>query len=99
MALQACLPEVCGVIMYPLQLLTGNVPLAAISGMLATNLQLGVVGRELASAVSIPNVSEMPVPLTGTKWHCTSDQEVSTVELDITPRGHPTQNEGKEDQR
>ena len=34
--LWACPPEACVVLMYPLQLLTGNVPLAAILGMLAT---------------------------------------------------------------
>ena len=98
-ALQACLPEACGVLMYPLQLLIGNVPLAAIVEMPATILQSAVAGREPMSAASIPSVSDTPAPLTGTKqWHCSYDQEVSmprpeeeeTTELDITPKSHFT---------
>ena len=43
--LWACPPKACGVLMYPLQLLIGNVPLAAILGMSATTLQLATAGR------------------------------------------------------
>ena len=50
--LWACPPEAHGVLMYPLQLLTGNVLLAAILGMPATTLQLTTAGRELVSTAS-----------------------------------------------
>ena len=49
-------PKACGILMYPLQLLTGNVPLAAILGILVTTLQLATVGRELMSTASPPTV-------------------------------------------
>ena len=72
-ALWACPIVVHGVLMYPLELLSGNVPLAI---MLATTLQLAKVGRELPSIASSLTVSKMPAPLTGTKWQChSSDQE------------------------
>ena len=91
--------------MYPLQLLTGNVPLATILGMLATTLQPATVGRELMSTAFPPTVSEMPAPPTGTKqWCCLSNQEATTlrpeeeeaVGLDITPKEqfHQRQKEG-----
>ena len=35
-AIQACLPKTQGTLLYPLQLLTGNVPLVTLLGMLAT---------------------------------------------------------------
>ena len=53
-ALQACHIEACGVLMYPLQLLISNVPLAT---MLVTILQLATVGRELPSTASPLTVS------------------------------------------
>ena len=96
--LWACPPKAHGVLMYPLQLLNGNVPLASILGMLATNLQLATVGRELTSTASPPTVSEMPAPPTRTKrQQCWSDVEATTprweeegaVGLDITPKGLP----------
>ena len=68
--LWACPPEACGVLMYTLQLLTGNVPLAAILGMLATTLQLATAGGELMSTASPPSVSETPALPTGIKWQC-----------------------------
>ena len=83
--------------MYPLQLLTGNVPLAT---MLATTLQPTTAGRELPSTASPLTVSRMPAPPTGTKWwHCSSDQEAmmlrpdkeEVTRLDITPEEHPHQ--------
>ena len=74
-ALHACLPETCGALMYPLQLLTSNVPLATILGMPATTQPQAVAGSELMSTASIPSVSEMPAPLMGTKWwHHSFDQ-------------------------
>ena len=81
--------------MYPLQLLTGNVLLVTIFGMLATTLQLATVGRELMSIASPPTVSEMPAPPTRTKCqHCSSNQEATisrpeeegAAGLDITPK-------------
>ena len=72
-ALWACPLKAHGVLMYPLQLLTGNVPMAA---MLATTLQLATVGRELPSSASPLTVSRTPAPVTRTKWWChLSNQE------------------------
>ena len=95
-ALQACLPKTHQALMYPLQLLTGNVPLATMLEILATAQTQVVAGRELMSPSSIPSVSEMPAPLTGVKWQCHSfDQGVSTprqeetTELDNTPEEPP----------
>ena len=67
MALWACLPETHGALMYPLQLLTSNVPLATILEMPATTQPQAVSGRELTSTASIPSVLEMPAPLRGAK--------------------------------
>ena len=97
-ALQTCPPKTHGALMYSLQFLTGNVLLATILGMLTTTLQPAVVGREPTLAASIPSVSEMPAPPTGTKWWChLSDQgvctprleEEETAELDISPKEKP----------
>ena len=96
--LWACPPEACGGLMYPLQLLIGNVLLASILGILATTLQPATAGREPVSTASLPTVSEMPAPPTGTKWqHCLSNQEGTTprleeegaVGLDVTPKEWP----------
>ena len=96
-ALQAWPLKAHGVLMYPLQLLTGNVPLAA---LLATTLQLATMGRELPSTASPLTVSRMPAPPIGIKWWChSSDQEVMMLTpekeeatgLDITPKEHPHQ--------
>ena len=51
-------------LMYPLLLLTGNVPLTA---MLATTPQLATVCRELLLTASPPTVSRMQAPPTGNK--------------------------------
>ena len=76
--LWTCPPEAHGVLMYPLQLLTGNVQLAAILGMPATTLQLATADRELTSTASPPTVSEIPALPTGIKWqHHWSNQEVT----------------------
>ena len=80
--------------MYPLQLLTGNVLLAAILGMPATILQPATAGREPTSTASPPTVSEMSASPTRIKWwHHLSNQEATmlrpeeeeTVGLDVTP--------------
>ena len=54
--LWACPPDAYGVLMYPLQLLTGNVLLAIILGMPATTLQLATTGRDPMSTTSPPTV-------------------------------------------
>ena len=83
--------------MYLLQLLTGNVPLATIQGMLATTQLEAILGRGLASAASIPIVWEMLAPQGGTKcWHHSSylkQEEEETVETDHTTEEHPCQNQ------
>ena len=66
-ALWACPLKAHRVLMYPLQLLTGNMQLAT---MLATRLQPATVGRKWPSTVSPLTVSRMPAPPTGTKWQC-----------------------------
>ena len=60
-------PKACWVLMYPLLLLTGNMELASILGMLATTLQLATVGRAMTSTASQPTVSEMPASPTRTR--------------------------------
>ena len=93
--LQAWPIKAHGVLMYPLQLLTGNVPLAA---MLAT------VGWEPPSTTTPLTVSRMPTPQTRTKWqHCSSNQEAmmprpeeeKVAMLDVTPKEHPHQRQKK----
>ena len=58
-ALWACPLKPHGVLMYPLQLLTGNVPLA-------TTPQLATAGREPPPTASPSMVSRMPASPTGT---------------------------------
>ena len=58
--LWVCPPKAHGELMYPLQLLTNNVPLATISRMPATILQLATAARELTSTAPPSTVSEMP---------------------------------------
>ena len=78
-AIQACLPENQGTFLYPLQLLASDVPLAALLGMSATAQLQAVVDGGLATAASIPSVSEMLVPQMGAKCWCHSlDQGVPT---------------------
>ena len=97
-ALQACPPKTHGALMYPLQLLTSNVPLAAMLEMPATTQLQAAADREPTSATSIPSVSEMPAPLMGAKqWHHSYNQGVSmprqdeTAELDNIPEEPPCQ--------
>ena len=81
-------------------------PLATILGIPSTTLQPATAGRELTSTASLPTVSEMPAPPTGTKqWHCSSDWEATTPRpeeekaqgLDIMPEEwpHQRQKEGR----
>ena len=99
-AMGSYLPENWGALLYPIQVLTSNMPLAALLGLL-DNAQLWVmVDGELASTAPIPRVQEMPAPPTGTQcWHHSLDQDVlalrqeeeETVEPDYTPKEHPCQ--------
>ena len=100
-ALQVCPFEAHGVLMYPLQLLTSNMQLAA---MLATTPQLAPMGRELPSTACPPTVSRMPAPPSRAKWqHCSSNQEAmmprpeeeEVASLDITLEEHPHQRGGR----
>ena len=95
--LQACPLKAHGVLMYTLQLLTGNVPLAA---MLATTPHPATTGREPLPTASPPTVSRMLASQTGTKQQCqSSDQEAmmprpeeeEAAGLDITMEEHPYQ--------
>ena len=87
--------------MYPLQLLTGNMPWAAILGMLVTIQLKAVLGRGPAPAASIPFVSEMLAPQGGAKCQCHSSnlkqEEEETVEPDYTTEECPhwKQKEGR----
>ena len=99
-AIQACPPENWGILLYLLQLLTGSMLVAALLGMLATTQLWAVADGELASAASIPSVSEMPALQAGGKcWCCSSAhgvptlrlEEEETVECDDTPKEHPCQ--------
>ena len=98
MAIQACSPKNQGTLLYTLQLLTGNVPLAALLGMSATTQQLAVVDGGPAPASSIPSVLEMPVPQTGTKcqWHSSDkgvpaprQEEEEMADINNPPKEHP----------
>ena len=91
-ALWACPLKAHGVLMYPLQLLTGNVPLAT---MLVITLQLATVGREPPSTASPLTVSRMPAPqleLNGSTACMPRKQEEEEVTgLDVTSKEHPHQ--------
>ena len=93
-AIQAYLPETNRTLMDPVQLLTGDVPLAAILGMSATSQLWAVTSRGPVPAAFIPSASETPALLMGMKCqHRSSDQgvpmprpeEEETAELDNTP--------------
>ena len=64
--LQACPPEACGVLMYPLQLLMGNMSFAA---LLALSPQLSTTVEEPAPATPHPTMSAAPTP----SWESNSD--------------------------
>ena len=86
--------------MYPLQLLTGDVPLATILGMSATTQLEAISGSGLVPAASIPIVSEMLAPQRGTKcWHHSSNlkqEEEETGEPNHTTEECPHQNGKRE---
>ena len=92
-ALWACLPKTQGALMYPLHLLTSNVPLAAILGMSTTTQLEAILGRGLMPATCIPIVMEMLAPQGSAKCqHHSSDlkqEEEETVEPNHTPKEHP----------
>ena len=105
-AIQVCLPKTWGTLLYPLQLLNNDVPLATLLGMSAATQLWAVADGGLAQASSIPSVSEMPVPQMGAKHWChSSDQGVPTlmqdeeemVVIDDLPKEcpHCMQNEGR----
>ena len=70
-ALQTCAPEACGIFMYPLQLLMGNISLAA---LLAISPQLSTAMGESAPATPHPTVLVVPIP----KWQHHSSGEEAT---------------------
>ena len=99
-AIGACPPKNQGALLYPLQLLTSDVPLVALLGMLATTQLWAMADGELAPTVPIPRVLEMPAPPTGTKCQCYSldqgvpaprQEEEETVEPDYTLKECPHQ--------
>ena len=87
-ALQACPPKTHGTLMYPLQLLASDVPLATILERMATTQLQAVADKEPMLVAPIPSASQMPAPQEGGKcWHHSSDLgqgEEETVELDNT---------------
>ena len=66
-AVQACPPESCWALLYPLQILTGDVPLAAILGMSATTHLGAIAGRGLVPAPPAPSVLGTPSAAGGWK--------------------------------
>ena len=87
-AIQPCLPENWGTLLYPIQLLTSNMPLATLIGMSAAAQLWAVADVGLAPASSIPSVSEMSVPQMGAKHQCSSpDQGVPTLRQEEEENG------------
>ena len=75
-ALQACPPEACGILMYPLQLLTGNMSLAA---LLAISPQPSTNMGKPNPATPYPTASAALMPTSGTKQQCPPpNQEVTS---------------------
>ena len=64
--MQMCPPEAQGAFMYPLQLLTSNVPLAALMGT-STATQLQAMEGIVATSKATPTVPETPVVPSGDK--------------------------------
>ena len=82
-AIQACPPENWGAFLYPLQLLTGDAPPAALPGMLATAQLQVVANGGLMPAASMLSVLETPALLMGAKCQChSSDQGVPMPRLE-----------------
>ena len=77
-ALQACPNESLGVLMHPIHLLTGNMPL---TGLLTAALQLTIRLRDPISSPSHPWRPATTTHSTGTKWQHLPGCE---VELDLS---------------
>ena len=78
-ALQVCPSIAHGVLMYPLQLLTGNMSLA---DLLMTTPQLAIAIGKPTPATPPPTMSETPAPPMGTKWWCLlSDREAASPKI------------------
>ena len=76
-AMQGCLLETHGALMFPLQLLTGDVPLATILGMLVTAQLQAVADSGLVQTPPTPSALGTPAPKMGSKCQChSSDQGV-----------------------
>ena len=75
-ALQACPPEAHGILMYPLQLLTGNMTLAT---LLAIFSQPSTKMGEPTPVTPHPTASVVPTLTLGIKqWHHSPDQEATS---------------------
>ena len=94
-ALQACPPKSWGALMYPFQLMTSDMLLAAILEMSATIQLEAILGSGPAPAASIPIVLEMLALQQGAKCQCHSSdlkqEEDETVEPDHTAEECPHQ--------
>ena len=91
--LRACLIEAHGVLLFPLQLLMGNILLAS---LLTAAPQPAPLVREPPSTIPPPSTSKPPSCPTGTKWQCHPSREEATGSA--APAKEPThwrQKEGK----
>ena len=78
-AMGSCSPETQGALLYTLQLLTGNVPLAALLGMLTT-VQLWVMADEEPAPTAPSQDARDASTTNSTKCqHCSSDQDVPAL--------------------
>ena len=102
-ALQACPPEAHEVLMYPLQLLTGNMSLAAL--LVTTPQPATAIGKPVPTTPPL-TMSETPAPPMATKqWHHSSNREVASPRSgeeeaavsDMTPEewSHHRQKDGR----
>ena len=79
-AVWTCLLESWGTLLYQLQILTGDAPLAAIFRMSATAQLWAVAGRGMVPTPPNPSVSETPMSQLGRKCsHCSSDQSAPAL--------------------
>ena len=75
-----CLPESWGALLYPLQILTSDIPLVTILGMSATAQLWAIGGREMVPTPPISSALETPTPQLGREHqHCSSDQGAPTL--------------------
>ena len=98
LAMGSCSPECWGALLYPLQLLTGDIPLAVLLGMLATaQLQVTVDKNQHPQSPSQECQRYQHHQQAQKCQCCSSDQgvpalrhkEEEMVELDYTPKEHP----------